>query len=335
MRKRTIFTLCIFFLIFPLTSSAKVVGEYPKEGKVINSWKGELFPLVNGSYWRYIYSMVEKNGKVYDEYVEKWLAVSSTSYGYYKKVENYSKEKLISTLVNEYNKKREFLLSFKREQLLSLLLYNFEPTSISESITPFYLIKFLSSPTIPHDKGVLYQEIRKADTMLLHSYFYLQYDKKENKMHYKKSWAGKYFPIRKMKLGEKWINWTNSQGEVKKQKTPWWGIEYEVMGTDLRQLGKDNFVCYIIGIWDLSKRNGEYKRRTSYPITKLWVAPDVGIILTINDPEKEKIYIEKLIEYYRPDKNFWWYTSEKIVPDIPPYVKGVDRRPYPRLTDDE
>ena len=74
--KKRVFWLMLCFLLFLSSSSlGKVVGEYPKKGKVINSWEGELFPLVNGSYWRYITESIDKKGEIHHIDIYKYLLI--------------------------------------------------------------------------------------------------------------------------------------------------------------------------------------------------------------------------------------------------------------------
>ncbi len=330
MRKGIIFTLLIFFIIFPLTSSAKVVGEYPKEGKVINSWEGELFPLINGAYFRYVVRGVTKEGKVWDRYVFRDFLINISTYKYYLQIKKLSKSKLVEMLTNKNEKKFQQIASLKKEQLLSLIIFKHAPAPKG----PFYILRLEEGATPKREYP--FQEVTPKKTFINFTFFTPHFNRKTQKMEYQKASWGEYLPLKETKLGDTEIHWLSrsiiGNKTTKKGKG---GLEYEVIGQDILKIGKDRFFCYVIGIWPIGKRDGDFGRLISYPLEWFWLAPDIGKLKKILIVGKKEMEIEKLIEYYRPDKNFWWYTSEKIVPDIPPYVKGVDRRPYPRITDDK
>ncbi len=320
-------TLIILFSILSLTVSyTKTIGEYPKTGKVINSWEGELFPLINGTYWRYVNQVIDKDGKIYDLDVYKYLLISSSSYEYYKRAEKFSKEEILQLLASIYKKSRKEIFHLKKEQLLSLLIYNFEPKPAG----PFYVLLYKDGKEKSSEGRI---EIKREGKFLVRSTVHINYIKKGEKQ-IKRIWWGKYLPIGRVSIGQKWTSGRNSGDIDKSKNSSKWEIEYEIIGSDVREIGVDKFICYIVGWWTLSKKDGKYEKINSSPSLKMWIAPNIGIVVEANNPQEKIINRDILIEYYRPDKNFWWYTSEKIVPDIPPYVKGVDRRPYPRLTDD-
>ena len=328
--KKRVFWLMLCFLLFLSSSSlGKVVGEYPKKGKVINSWEGELFPLVNGSYWIYIENSVEQDGEVKDSSIHKVMVLTPSSYEYYEKVKNYSKKMLFETIKTKLPKKVNFLQQLKREQLLSILLYLHDPLPESK----YYLLENFIGPGSNLGKlGTievhLSREIRKENGWLYLREYRLILGKIE------KDWVnlGKYLPISQIKLGESWINAENEADDNKVCTF----LKYEVIGTDLTSIGKDKFISYVIGKYPLYKKEDGTFEKTSpipfLPAGKIWIAPDIGIVKHVTEDDRYWVG-EILIEYYRPDKNFWWYTSEKIVPDIPEWVEGADRRPWPRLTD--